>query len=144
MPKSCRTDRCVNPFKKRNENGHKGKNLRKISSNILKHFPSFSKNSMICNSCIKKSANELSSEVMVTEELNDASMDSEENMVDSSLDGEVSKEDIGDFRSPREIELEETLKARSAKIMELEEKLNAQSLRVVELEEMLKGLKDKF
>ena len=146
MPKLFHTDRCVNPFKKANEPGHKGTNLRKIPSNLLKNFPNLSENVKVCNACIKKSKIELRPENMATDELSDSvsSMDSEENRINSSLDQEVSMEDIEDCRSPREIELEELLRAQSDKMIKLEEKLKAQTVRINELEEMLKGLRNKF
>ena len=44
-------DRCCNPFE---INGHRGKDLRKISKSFLKDFPDLPDNSKICTECRKK------------------------------------------------------------------------------------------
>ena len=54
-----------------------------------------------------------------TELSSDASMGTEEHIIDSSLDQEDSRNDVEDLRSPREIELEELLNAQLDKINEL-------------------------
>lgn len=63
---------------------------------------------MVCNSCIRTSNIASMHDGAVIEESNDsvANIEVEDEMVDFIFDQEVSRKDLGDLRSPREIDLE--------------------------------------
>lgn len=97
-------DRCCNPY---NDAGHKGKDLRLISKNLIQHFPSVPPNAKICWDC--RHRNNESSDGMETESFKNLS-DESQSVINMEHDI-ASLHSAGSVmvRSSREIELEEML-----------------------------------
>lgn len=108
-----RTDRCIDLFRKTGDKGHVGKDLRKVSHDILEKFPNLNPESRICASCRKKfsafstSGNLLesnSSHLDDSQSTNDCTLSANNSInLDSSVEAEIRD------RSQREIDLEEML-----------------------------------
>ncbi|XP_039303414.1 uncharacterized protein LOC120357317 [Solenopsis invicta] len=100
-------DRCVNPFN--DADNHIGKNLRSITSSLLKKFPSLDPKSKICHSCRKRAY-----------ALNTSDLDvSNENLNTTNLSTEQSEGKRYQKTISREEELEEILNALKDKFSSL-------------------------
>lgn len=102
-------DRCVNPFMTNDADNHIGKNLRSITSSLLKKFPSLDPKSKICHSCRKRAY-----------ALNTSDLDvSDENLNTTNLSTEQSEGKRYQKTISREEELEEILNALKDKFSSL-------------------------
>jgi len=117
MSEKTRLDRCCNPWKSSNEEGHIGKDLRNISKTIKRQFPHLPENGKICSNCRKKSKTDsVSAYLSISNDKINDSME-EDKIIYESQDMDVSARK-SDVKSVREIELEEML-------TELKEKYNS-------------------
>lgn len=113
MSDKIRSDRCIDLFRKIGDKGHIGKDLRKVSLDILNEFPCLNPESRICTSCRKKfSAFKKPDNLLESNpsHLDDSQSTNNDSLLSNSslnLDSNVEPE-IRD-RSQREIDLEEML-----------------------------------
>lgn len=102
-------DRCCNPHQ---TTGHKGRNLRNLSTNLKRKFPEIDLNAKICSDCRKKSNGPSYSELSDTSE-NSSDISQMNVDIDQNVSAEVnvtsSRSNPVDVRSERETELEDLL-----------------------------------